>query len=116
MSEDRGNNVQTDDQMQALPGAEPIEPGKTAITKLNVVKWILFLLIIIYALVSFFQAPILTGIGKYLIVEHTPERSDLIVCLAGGNIESPGFPPDHRDCVNGITHGKFNSALISLRS
>jgi uncharacterized SAM-binding protein YcdF (DUF218 family) len=50
-------------------------------------KWLAFFLIIIYFLVSFFHVPLLTDLGRYLVVEHPPEKSDLIVCMGGGNIE-----------------------------
>ena len=46
-----------------------------------------FLLAIIYVILSYYHAPILTGLGRYLIMEHTPEKSDLIVIMAGGNVE-----------------------------
>lgn len=66
---------------------EPIEPEKTRLTKQQVLKWLIFLLFLIYVLVTYFHAAILTGLGRYLVVEHPPEKSDLLVCLAGGNIE-----------------------------
>jgi uncharacterized SAM-binding protein YcdF (DUF218 family) len=53
----------------------------------TILKWIVGLFIIIYILISYYHAPILTHLGRYLILEHPPERSDLIVCMGGGNIE-----------------------------
>jgi uncharacterized SAM-binding protein YcdF (DUF218 family) len=53
----------------------------------TILKWLVFLFIIIYFLVLFFHVPLLTGLGRYLVIENTPEKSDLIVCMAGGNIE-----------------------------
>lgn len=38
-------------------------------------------------LIVYFHAPILTRIGKILVVEHPPQKSDLIVCLSGKNVE-----------------------------
>jgi len=52
-----------------------------------ILKWLVFLFIIIYFLVLFFHVPLLTGLGRHLVIEHTPEKSDLVVCMAGSNIE-----------------------------
>jgi len=38
-------------------------------------------------LLAYFHAPILTGMGKFLVVAHSPQKSDLIVCLTGSNVE-----------------------------
>jgi uncharacterized SAM-binding protein YcdF (DUF218 family) len=38
-------------------------------------------------ILSAFHAPILTRLGKYLVVEHPLKKSDLIVCLSGSSIE-----------------------------
>jgi uncharacterized SAM-binding protein YcdF (DUF218 family) len=46
-----------------------------------ILKWL------VYFLISFFHIPLLTAIGRYLVMEHPPEKSDLIVCMGGGNIE-----------------------------
>ena len=70
-----------------VPDATPIEPQGRKVTSPNFLKWFLFLIIIIYVLISYYHAPILTRIGKVLIVEHEPQKSDLIVCLAGRNVE-----------------------------
>lgn len=68
-------------------GSEPIEPGKDSPFKIPVLKFLLFLFVVIYVLLSYFHTPILTRIGRYLVLEHPPEKSELIICLAGGNIE-----------------------------
>jgi len=65
----------------------PIEPERGKLGKPGTIKWVFFLLIIIYILVAQYHVPILTRLGKYLIVEHPSQKSDLIVCLAGRNIE-----------------------------
>jgi uncharacterized SAM-binding protein YcdF (DUF218 family) len=70
----------------SLHTEKPIEPERGKITKPQVLKWIFFLLFIIYFLISSFHAPILTCMGEYLVIEHTPQKSDLIVCLGGENI------------------------------
>jgi len=70
-----------------VPGTESIEPRGLKITKANLLKWLFFLLVILYMLSSYFRVPILTRLGQFLVVAHEPQKSDLIVCLAGGNIE-----------------------------
>ena len=70
-----------------VPDSRPIEPEEGGKGKPHFFKWLLFIFIIIYFTLSYFHAPILTYLGGYLIVEHPPKRSDLIVCLGGGNIE-----------------------------
>ena len=70
-----------------VPGTESIEPQGLKITRANVLKWLFFLLVILYMLSSYFRVPILTRLGQFLVVAHEPQKSDLIVCLAGENIE-----------------------------
>ena len=65
----------------------PLEPERGKLPKTGLFKWIFFLFVVVYILISYYHAPILTRLGRYLIVEHDPQKSDLIVCLAGGNIE-----------------------------
>ena len=50
-------------------------------------KWVFFIAVFFYVLLSYFHAPILIQLGKYLVVQHPLEKSDLIVCLAGGDVE-----------------------------
>jgi uncharacterized SAM-binding protein YcdF (DUF218 family) len=66
---------------------DPIEPERRKGGTISRLKWVFFLFVVIYTLLSAFRAPILMGLGTYLIVEHTPQESDLIIVLAGGNIE-----------------------------
>lgn len=61
--------------------------GERGPTRGKVFKWTVLGLIILYTVLAFYHVQILTGLGRYLVVEHTPSKSDLIVCLAGGNIE-----------------------------
>ncbi len=56
-------------------------------SKLNFWKWIFFIIFVLYFILSLYSVPILIQLGKYLIVEHEPKKSDLIVCLAGSNLE-----------------------------
>ena len=66
---------------------EPLEPEGGKGGPLRLLKWIFFLFVVVYSLLSYFHAPILTYLGEYLIVKHSPQESDLIVCLAGGNVD-----------------------------
>ena len=69
------------------PAVKPLEPERKRNWKQDIIKGILFLLAVIYILLSYWHAPILTRVGRFLILEHPPLKSDLIVCLAGANIE-----------------------------
>ena len=84
ISENEGKNPYPEESSTVMKSGEP-EKGK--IKKQQLFKWLFFLLFIIYILVSHYHAPILTRMGRYLILENPPEKSDLIVCLAGSNIE-----------------------------
>jgi len=75
------------DPENTFPDMEPIEPESKKIKRQDLLKWAFFLLAVIYILVSYYHAPILMQVGRYLVVEHPPQKSDLIVCLAGANIE-----------------------------
>lgn len=74
-------------QEESFQDSSPIEPTEKKTGKINLFRWIFFLVVILYALLSYFHTPILTHLGKYLIVSHSPAKSDLIVCLSGGNVE-----------------------------
>jgi len=75
------------DPKTTFPDMEPIEPGGKKIDKSNVVKWLFFVFVIFCVLLSYYHPLILTHLGRYLVVKHPPRKSDLIVCLAGGNVE-----------------------------
>jgi len=66
---------------------DPIEPERRRGGTISRLKWIFFVFVVVYSLLSYFYAPILTCLGEYLIVKHSPQESDLIVCLAGGNVD-----------------------------
>ena len=70
-----------------LQDPKPIEPERNRMGKAWVLKWLFFLLAVFYVILSYYRVPILTGLGSYLIVEHPPQKSDLIVGLAGGNVD-----------------------------
>jgi uncharacterized SAM-binding protein YcdF (DUF218 family) len=69
------------------PDSKPIEPAGAKWRKPNFLKWVFFLVVILYVLISYYHAPILKRLGHFLVVEHSPQRADLIVCLAGRNVE-----------------------------
>jgi uncharacterized SAM-binding protein YcdF (DUF218 family) len=73
---------------------------KTA--SISIWRWILFIFIALYFVLSAYRVPILNKLGGYLIVEHKPEKADLIVCLGGEDpvktlgaidVYSKGFAP-----------------------
>lgn len=69
------------------PTKDPIEPEGIRVTRIGWIKGILFLLVLVYFSLSVFSVPLLAFLGRYLVVAHEPQRSDLIVCLAGKNVE-----------------------------
>jgi uncharacterized SAM-binding protein YcdF (DUF218 family) len=87
MSDDLENRDSVDYQEDGFPDSKPIEPERKRMGRTWMLKWLFFLLAIVYVLLSYYHVPILTGLGRYLIVEQTPQKSDLIVCMAGGNVE-----------------------------
>ena len=70
-----------------MPDARPIEPESAPSTSLSFFKWILFIVVFFYIFLSYIHGPILIQLGKYLIVQQPLAKSDLIVCLAGGDVE-----------------------------
>jgi len=50
-------------------------------------KWLFLAFVILYFLFSQYRVPLLTFVGKGLILSHPLQKSDLIVCLAGENVE-----------------------------
>jgi uncharacterized SAM-binding protein YcdF (DUF218 family) len=70
-----------------IPDATPIEPEGAPSTRLSLFKWVFFIVVFFYILLSYFHGPILTQLGQYLVVQHPPAKSDLIVCMAGGDVE-----------------------------
>ena len=79
---DKGYNEQ-----DAFRNGKPIEPERKKTGRASLLKWLFFLFAIIYILLSYYHAPILMRLGRYLIVEHPAQKSDLIICLAGGNVD-----------------------------
>lgn len=60
---------------------------KKKVTKFAFYKVLLFIFIALYFVVTLYRIPLLTALGRYLIVEHEAEKADVIVCLAGKNVE-----------------------------
>ncbi|UCB49782.1 MAG: YdcF family protein [Deltaproteobacteria bacterium] len=87
MSDDLENMDRYDHQADAFQDSTPIEPERKKMGRVGLLKWLFFLLALLYVLFSYYHTPILTHLGRYLIVEHPPQKSDLIVCLAGGNVD-----------------------------
>ncbi len=69
------------------PDSKPIEPEGSKLSSVARLKWLFFAFALVYVLVSAYHAPILTRMGRYLVVEQAPVKSDLLVCLAGANVE-----------------------------
>jgi uncharacterized SAM-binding protein YcdF (DUF218 family) len=70
-----------------IPDARPIEPESASSTRASLLKWIFFIVLLVPIVLSYFHGPILTQLGKYLVVQHPLAKSDLIVCLAGDDVE-----------------------------
>jgi uncharacterized SAM-binding protein YcdF (DUF218 family) len=69
------------------PKSQPVEPEGTKWARPNALKWIFLVVVILYVGISYYHAPILKRLGRFLIVAHTPQKSELMVCLAGSNVD-----------------------------
>lgn len=56
--------------------------------RFSILKWLIFLFFIIYFVLTSYRVPLLIKLGEYLIVEHKPQKADLIVCLGGRGVEN----------------------------
>jgi uncharacterized SAM-binding protein YcdF (DUF218 family) len=54
--------------------------------KFSILKWLFFLVFIIYFALSAYRVPLLVKLGNYLIVEHEAKKADVIVCLGGKGV------------------------------
>jgi hypothetical protein len=70
------------------PDTGPIDPQTQKMFKPSLIRWVILGFIVIYMLLAYFRAPILIQLGKYLVVSRPPEKSGLIVCLNGANVEN----------------------------
>ena len=60
---------------------------KRKVPRFSILKWLLFIFFVIYFVLSSYRIPLLIKLGEYLIVEHKAEKADLIVCVAGEDVE-----------------------------
>lgn len=67
---------------------QPIEPGSGKTQRPSILKWIFFVILIGYTLLSYYHVPILTWIGSLLVLEHPVKKADLIVCTPGAPFET----------------------------
>lgn len=63
------------------------ESGEEKRFKSRIIKQILFTIIILLIILWEYHTVFLTLAGNHLVLEHKPEKADLIVCLGGNNIE-----------------------------
>ena len=87
MADYQDNTHRQQEEKTTFPQPGPIDQETSRPGRISVVKWLPILIILIYFALSYFRVPVLTAIGEYLVVSSAPEKSDLIVCLAGNNIE-----------------------------
>ncbi len=85
--EDQDSKAEGGAQEGQYVDSRPIEPGSKKSGGPSILKWIIFILVIAYMLLSYFRVPILTRLGEYLIVQQPLEKADLIVCMEGKPVE-----------------------------
>lgn len=61
--------------------------AKKKVRRFSTVRWVIIILVVIYFLLTTYRVPLLIQLGKYLIVEHEPSKADVIVCVAGEDVE-----------------------------
>ncbi len=81
------NNAPEEKKEPVMVDNRPIEPERSRFKGSGILKWIIFLLFIGYAVISYYRVPILTALGDYLILEHPLKKADLIVCTPGPPLE-----------------------------
>jgi uncharacterized SAM-binding protein YcdF (DUF218 family) len=87
MSDYQGSAHLAPREKYSTPGQRPIEPESSKPGRASWIKWLIILIFIGYLLASYLHVPILTAAGRYLVLSQPPQKSDLIVCLAGENVE-----------------------------
>jgi len=70
-----------------VPSGRPIEPEGGGLKGKKLFRWVLFTAFILWAVLTAYHEPILSRVGGFLVVSQEPEKSDLIVCMAGGAVE-----------------------------
>jgi uncharacterized SAM-binding protein YcdF (DUF218 family) len=68
-----------------LPGSIDKKKEKRR-SRFSIWKWIFFIIFILYFVLTSYRVPLLMKLGEYLIVEHKPQKADLIVCLGGPGV------------------------------
>jgi len=87
MSDYQKDSYQAPETGSSFPEPKPVEPEGSKPGRTALLKWLIILVFIIYVLFSYLHVPLLAGIGRYLVLSHPSQKSDLIVCLAGQNVE-----------------------------
>ena len=77
-----GDRPRTDYETQP----KPIEPEGGRFRP-SIFKWVVFLVLVVYALISLYRGPILQALGGFLVVEDPLRKADMIVCLMGRPVE-----------------------------
>lgn len=85
--EDKGEKVEDRAETRQYTDSRPIEPGGRKLGRPSILRWVIFLVLIAYMLLSYFRVPIFTRLGEYLIVQQPLKKADLIVCMAGRPVE-----------------------------
>jgi len=68
---------------------EPLDKKKEKKrSRISVWKWVFFIIFILYFILTAYRVPLLVKLGEYLIVEHGPQKADLIVCLGGSDVSN----------------------------
>ena len=67
---------------------QPIEPDSGKTGRPGILKWIFFIILIGYTLLSYYHVPILTWVGSILVLKHPVRKADLIVCTSGNPFET----------------------------
>lgn len=120
---------------EPLSETAPPRPENQGGGRGKTLRWVFFAVIILYVLLAAYHVQILKWVGEGLVVEHTPSKSDLIVCLAGRNIErglgaadlyhkglaprifiAPEEPPEGYDLVRekGIEYPRTADLMVTL--
>ena len=47
--------------------------------RFSLLKWLFLIVFILYFVITAYRIPLLVQLGEYLIVEHEPQKADLIV-------------------------------------
>jgi uncharacterized SAM-binding protein YcdF (DUF218 family) len=87
MSWDLGEPEKAAGQDYQGPQAGPIEPGRSEGKRRGLLKWLLVASFVFYVLLQNYYPLILAHLGRYLVLSHPLQTSDIIICLSGGNVE-----------------------------